>query len=78
MRTLISTGSDFERIGGYSRAVVQGALVFVSGTTGYEYSTMIMPESVEEQTHNCFKTISAALVEAGSSLNDVVRALHYQ
>ncbi len=74
MRKLISTGSPFERIGGYSRAVVQGAFVFVSGTTGYDYSSMIIPETVEEQTHNCFRTISAALAEAGCSLNDVVRA----
>ena len=74
MRTLISTGSPFERVGGYSRAVVQGAFVFVSGTTGYDYNTMIMPDTVEEQTHNCFKTISAALAEAGCSLNDIVRA----
>ncbi len=73
MRTLISTGSDFEHVGGYSRAVVQGAFVFVSGTTGYDYTTMTMPDSVEEQVHNCFKTISAALNKAGSSLNDVVR-----
>ncbi len=73
MRKLISTGSLFERVGGYSRAVVQGAFVFVSGTTGYDYNTMIMPDTVEEQTHNCFKTISAALIEAGSSLSDVVR-----
>jgi enamine deaminase RidA (YjgF/YER057c/UK114 family) len=74
IRKLISTGSPFERIGGYSRAVVQGNFVFVSGTAGYDYSTMIMPDSVTEQAHNCFKNISAALLEAGCSLHDVVRA----
>jgi enamine deaminase RidA (YjgF/YER057c/UK114 family) len=74
IRKLISTGSPFERIGGYSRAVVQGNFVFVSGTAGYDYSTMIMPDSVEEQTHNSFKTISDALLEAGCTLNDIVRA----
>jgi enamine deaminase RidA (YjgF/YER057c/UK114 family) len=74
MRKLISTGSPFERVGGHSRAVVQGNFVFVSGTTGYDYTTMVMPESVEEQAHNCFKTIIAVLLEAGCSLNDVIRA----
>ena len=74
MRKLISTSSPFERVGGYSRAVAQGNFVFVSGTTGYNYTTMVMPENVEEQAHNCFKTIIAVLLEAGCSLNDVVRA----
>ncbi len=74
MRRLISSGSSFERIGGYSRAVMVGPWVFMAGTTGYDYATMFMPETIEEQTHNCFKTIAATLVEAGSSLNDVVRA----
>lgn len=73
-RRLISTGSPFEKTAGYSRAVVDGDFVFVSGTTGYDYATMTMPESVEEQVHNCFKTIAAALAEAGASLADVVRA----
>ena len=73
MRRLISSGSPFERIGGYSRAVVVGPWVFMAGITGYDYSTMFMPETIEEQTHNCFKTIAATLIEAGSSLNDVVR-----
>ncbi len=72
-RGLISTGSPFERVAGYSRAVIQGPWIFVAGTTGYDYTTMTMPESVIEQTHNCFRTIAAALAEAGSSLNDVVR-----
>ncbi|TWG97067.1 enamine deaminase RidA (YjgF/YER057c/UK114 family) [Mesorhizobium sp. J18] len=77
MRRLISTGSPFEKTAGYSRAVVQGDWCFVSGTTGYDYASMIMPESVEEQTRNCLKTIAAALEEAGFSLADVVRAHYY-
>ena len=77
MRRLISTGSPFEKTGGYSRAVVQGDWCFVSGTTGYDYATMVMPESVEEQTRNCLKTIAAALEEAGFALADVVRAHYY-
>ena len=76
-RKLISTGSPFEKTAGYSRAVVQGDWCFVSGTTGYDYSTMAMPESVEAQTRNCLATISRALEEGGFSLADVVRAHYY-
>jgi enamine deaminase RidA (YjgF/YER057c/UK114 family) len=77
MRKLISTGSPFEKAAGYSRAVVQGDWCFVSGTTGYDYATMTMPESVEAQTRNCLATISRALEEGGFSLADVVRAHYY-
>lgn len=77
MRTLISTGSPFEATAGYSRAVVQGDWCFVSGTTGYNYSTMSMPDNVEEQTHNCLSTIGQALEEAGFSFKDVVRCHYY-
>lgn len=73
MRRLISTGSPMEREAGYSRAVVDGDWIFVSGTTGYDYTTMTMPEDVAAQAHNCFATIKAALEEAGSGLADVVR-----
>ncbi len=76
-RKLISSGSPFERTAGYSRAVVQGDWCFVSGTTGYDYATMTMPETVEEQTRNCLKTIEGALTEAGFSLADVVRNHYY-
>lgn len=76
-RRLISTGSPFEREAGYSRAVVQGDWCFVSGTTGYDYDTMIMPEDVGEQTRNCMETIKKALEEAGFSLADVVRARYH-
>ena len=76
-RRLISTGSPFEKTFGYSRAVVDGDFVFVSGTTGYDYATMTMPVSIEEQTRNCFATISAVLAEAGLRLADVVRATYY-
>jgi enamine deaminase RidA (YjgF/YER057c/UK114 family) len=76
-RRLISTGSPFERTAGYSRAVVQGDWCFVSGTTGYDYATMQMPENVADQTRNCLKTISKALGEAGFGFEDVVRAQYY-
>ena len=76
MRQLISTGSPFEKQIGYSRAVVTDGWVFVAGTTGYDYKTMTMPESVEAQCENALNTIVAALEEAGASLDDVVR-VHY-
>ena len=76
-RRLISTGSPFEKTAGYSRAVVDGDFVFVSGTTGYDYATMTLPEAVADQTRNCFKTISSVLRDAGFDLADVVRATYY-
>jgi len=77
MRKLISTGSPFEKTAGYSRAVVEGDWCFVSGTTGYDYSTMTMPESVEEQSRNCLATIAQALKDGGFAMEDVVRAHYY-
>ena len=72
-RKLISSGSDFEEKIGYSRAVVDGNTVFVSGTTGYDYDTMTISENVVEQADQCFKNIEKALHEAGSKLSDIVR-----
>lgn len=72
-RRLISSGSTFEADIGYSRAVVQGDWVFVSGTTGFDYSTMTISADVVEQTQQCLRNIEAALQQAGSSLADVVR-----
>lgn len=76
-RRLITTGSPFEKTFGYSRAVVDGDLVFVSGTTGYDYATMALPDDVGAQTRNIFKTLAAVLAEAGSSLEQVVRAQYF-
>jgi len=59
---------------GYSRAVVDGDYVFVSGTTGFDYAKMSISDDVIEQTHQTFRNIEAALKQAGSSLKDVVRA----
>jgi|PlaIllAssembly_1097288.scaffolds.fasta_scaffold798927_1 reactive intermediate/imine deaminase len=73
MRKLISSGSSFEKLAGYSRAVVDGDWVFVSGTTGFDYATMTISPDALEQTHQCFRNIAAALREAGCSLDDVVR-----
>jgi enamine deaminase RidA (YjgF/YER057c/UK114 family) len=76
-RRLISTGSPFEKAAGYSRAVVDGDWCFVSGTTGYDYAAMVMPETVEEQARNALATIRKALEEAGFSMRDVVRARYH-
>ncbi len=76
-RHLISSGSPFEKTAGYSRAVVDGDFAFVSGTTGYDYATMVLPDDVTAQTQNCFKTIGTALKEAGFEMADIVRATYY-
>jgi enamine deaminase RidA (YjgF/YER057c/UK114 family) len=72
-RRLISSGSTFEEQIGYSRAVVDGGWIFVSGTTGFDYSTMSIAEDVVAQAEQCVANIRAALGEAGSTLADVVR-----
>ena len=73
MRRLISSGSTFERDIGYSRAVVDGDWVFVSGTTGFDYATMTIADDVAAQAERCLENIGRALAEAGASLADVVR-----
>jgi enamine deaminase RidA (YjgF/YER057c/UK114 family) len=72
-RRLISSGSEFEEKIGYSRAVVDGDYVFVSGTTGYDYETMSISADVVEQTEQCLRNIGEALDAAGSSLQKIVR-----
>jgi enamine deaminase RidA (YjgF/YER057c/UK114 family) len=72
-RTRISTGSVFEAKIGYSRAVVDGDYVFVSGTTGFDYRTMTISSDPVEQAEQCFTNIAKALSEAGTSLDQVVR-----
>lgn len=69
----ISTGSPFEIALGYSRAVVKGPWCFVSGTTGYDYAAMQMPESAAEQARNALDTIFATLGQAGFAVDDIVR-----
>jgi enamine deaminase RidA (YjgF/YER057c/UK114 family) len=76
MRRLISSGSSFEHDIGYSRAVVQGDWVFVSGTTGFDYSTMTVPDELLAQTAQCLRNIDGALQQAGASLADVVRVTY--
>ncbi|HET6157295.1 MAG TPA: RidA family protein [Dongiaceae bacterium] len=76
-RQLISSGSKFEAEACYSRAVVDGDTIFVSGTTGFDYAAMTISADVAEQTRQTFRNIEAALHKAGSSLKDAVRATYY-
>lgn len=75
-RRLISSGSTFEAEIGYSRAVVDGEWIFVSGTTGFDYTSMTIEEGLPEQTEQCLQNIQAALAQAGASLRDVVRVTY--
>lgn len=75
-RRLISSGSSFEADIGYSRAVVAGDWVFVSGTTGFDYATMTIAEGVADQAEQCLRNVAAALAEAGATLADVVRVTY--
>ena len=69
----IGTGSPFETEFAYSRALVRGGWCFVSGTTGYDYATMTMPDTALEQAQNAFATIGRTLAEAGFAMADIVR-----
>ncbi len=76
-RRRISSGSSFEALASYSRAVVDGDWVFVSGTTGFDYGAGTIADDPVEQTEQCFRNIAAALAEAGSSLDETVRIRVY-
>ena len=75
-RRLISSGSQFEHDIGYSRAVVDGEWIFVSGTTGFDYSTMTIADDLLIQTEQCLKNIQSALRQAGADLADIVRVTY--
>jgi enamine deaminase RidA (YjgF/YER057c/UK114 family) len=75
-RYLISSGSVFEEQMGYSRAVVDGNWIFVSGTTGFDYATMTISDDVAEQAEQCLKNIQSALQKASAGLEDVVRVMY--
>jgi enamine deaminase RidA (YjgF/YER057c/UK114 family) len=75
-RRLISSGSTFEKEIGYSRAVVDGDWIFVSGTTGFDYASMTIADGIVEQTEQCLRNIESALAQAGASLHDVVRVTY--
>jgi enamine deaminase RidA (YjgF/YER057c/UK114 family) len=75
-RRLISSGSTFEEQVGYSRAVVDGDWIFVSGTTGFDYATMTISDDVVAQAEQALRNIEAALKQAGANLADVVRVIY--
>ena len=75
-RQLISSGSQFEHDIGYSRAVVDGEWVFVSGTTGFNYATMTISDNLLDQTEQCLQNIQSALRQAGAEFADIVRVTY--
>ena len=75
-RRLVSSGSPYEAQIGYSRAVVDGEWIFVSGTTGFDYASMSIPEGAAAQAEQCWRNIERALADAGATLADIVR-VHY-
>ncbi|MEP6949906.1 MAG: RidA family protein [Ginsengibacter sp.] len=75
-RYLISSGSSFEKEIGYSRAVVDGDWIFVSGTTGFDYDTMTISDDIVEQTEQCIKNIADALRQADADITDIVRVMY--
>jgi enamine deaminase RidA (YjgF/YER057c/UK114 family) len=72
-RKLVSSGSSFEADIGYSRAVIDGDWVFVSGTTGFDYATMTIADDVVGQCRQAMRNVAAALAQAGASIGDIVR-----
>jgi enamine deaminase RidA (YjgF/YER057c/UK114 family) len=75
-KRLVSSGSSFEAEIGYSRAVVDGEWIFVSGTTGFDYAAMTISDDVAVQCEQTLRNIEQALQDAGATLSDVVR-VHY-
>ena len=75
-RKLISSGSKFEMDMAYSRAVVDGDWIFMSGTTGFNYETMEISNDVVEQAEQTFLNIKSAMEKSGFGLKHIVR-VHY-
>jgi enamine deaminase RidA (YjgF/YER057c/UK114 family) len=76
-RRLISSGSEFEKVVGYSRAVVDADYVHVAGTTGFDYTAMTIDPDPLVQCRQCFRNIAQSLEQAGGTLDDVVRVNYY-
>ncbi len=76
-RRAIYTGSKFEELAGYSRALVDGDWVFVSGTAGYDPENGRFPPTAVEQARRALQTIAQALAQADASLQDVVNVRVY-
>jgi len=72
-RKFYSSGSTFEELASYSRAVRDGDWVFVSGTTGFDYAAGTISDDVAEQTEQCFRNINLALAHSGVTMVDIVR-----
>ena len=77
VRRHISSGSPWEALAGYSRAVVDGRDIFVSGTVGVNLATLQFPATASEQAEQALDTIAAALAQVPASLDDVVRVRVY-
>jgi enamine deaminase RidA (YjgF/YER057c/UK114 family) len=75
-RRLISSDSQFEKDIGYSRAVVDGEWVFVSGCTGFDYAANSISDNLLDQTEQCMQNIRSALRQAGADLGDIVRVTY--
>ena len=75
-RKRFSSGSTFEELIGYSRAVVDGDWIFVSGTTGFNYQDMTISDNIVTQATQCLKNIEAALKQADSKMADIVRVMY--
>ena len=76
-KIFISSGSSFETVAGYSRAVVEGEYVHVSGTTGFDYANMTIDDDLVAQTEQALRNIAAALAQAGAGPDDVVRVRYF-
>ena len=70
-RTLVSSGSSFETEVGYSRAVVDGDWIFVSGTTGFDYATMTISDDVVAQCEQSMRNVASALTPGGRTSSPV-------
>ncbi len=76
-RRLIKGGSRFEDMASFSRAIVDGDMIYLSGTTGSHHETGSFPDSAAEQAELAFSHVEAALGEAGATLADVLRVVVY-
>jgi enamine deaminase RidA (YjgF/YER057c/UK114 family) len=72
-RRLITSGSSFETDIGYSRAVVDGDWIFVSGTTGFDYVLMTIATDIRDQAGQTLRNLDRALSDAGAEATDIVR-----
>ena len=74
MNKVISSPNAPKAVGPYSQAILAGSTLYVSGQLPINPETGSAPETIEEQTRQCFKNIDAILSEAGFSKVDVVKS----